>query len=42
MCEQREQISPVLGQPAVPCFHVTELALDAPEGMFALGAKYAD
>jgi hypothetical protein len=31
--EQDEQMRSVLGQPTIPRFHVTELALDDPEGM---------
>ena len=33
---------PVLGQPAIPCLHVTELALDDAEGMLDLGAHHGD
>lgn len=31
---KREQMRPFLGQPTIPRFHVTELALDDPEGIF--------
>jgi hypothetical protein len=33
---------PVLCQTAIPRFHVTELSLDDPEGMFDLGAHHGD
>lgn len=33
---------PVLGQAAIAGFHVTELALDDPEGMFDLGTDHGD
>ena len=40
--EQGEQMCPFLGQAAKPRFHVTELALDDPEGMFDLGTEHGD
>ena len=35
-------MGPVLCQTAIPRFHVTELSLDDPEGMFDLGAHHGD
>ena len=40
--EQREELRAVLGQPTVTGLHVSELALDDPEGMLDLGPHLGD
>lgn len=40
--EEREQLGAVLGEAAISALHVTELALDDPEGLRDLGADHRD